>query len=231
MSIMDNNKCNLQNPKCEFYIPMGRVGSLVIQAPVVLSSLKISIPLSANIDLSDSYNDISTLSNKIFLSKPKLKNRNKLYLNGYVEKKIESKGFCIQTLNIPIHVDIPIDFSLLPSYKSPEKECDNYYYKKSPAPVSFSIESIEIDEDSYSIIDCSYVNNMTISIKITLTQIQYVFIPEPEGDVLLSKSEPLQSQSTNDNFYYTVGFSNCTGLIANKTCIETSSKEIKNKKE
>lgn len=227
---MDNNNCSCQNPKYEFYIPMGRVGSLVIKAPVVLSYLKISIPLSSNIDLSDSYSSLNTLSNKIFLSKPKLKNGN-LYLNGYVEKKIESEGYCIQTTNIPIHSDIPIDFSLLPSYKSPEEKCDNYYYKKSPSPVSFSIESIEIDEDSYNIIDSSYFNNMTISIKIILTQMQYVFVPEPEGDVLLTKSEPLQSQSSNDNFYYTVGYSNCTGLIANKICKERSLKKTDNKKE
>ncbi|MDO5517470.1 MAG: hypothetical protein Q4F66_07930 [Clostridium sp.] len=228
---MDNNKCNIKNPKCEFYIPMGRVGSLVIQAPVVLSRLKISIPITSNIDLTDSYENIDTLSNKVFISKPKLKRKNKLSLNGYIEKKIDHKGSCIVTTTIPIYADVPIDFSLIPSYKPSDNECENYYYKKSPSPISFSVDSIEIEEDSYKLVDHSYVNNMIVSIKFTLTQMQYVFIPEPEGDVLLTKSEPLQSQSSTDDFYYTVGYNDCTGLIANKTCLESSSKISENKKD
>lgn len=221
---MDNNKCDIKNPKCEFYIPMGRVGSLVIQAPVVLSRLKISIPITSNIDLTDSYKNIGTFSNKVFISKPKLKHKNILYLNGYIEKKIDYMGNCIQTTNIPLCADVPIDFSLLPSYKSSDKDCENYYYKKSPSHISFSVDSIEIEDDSYKLIDCSYVNNMVVSVKFTLTQMQYVFIPEPEGDVILTKSEPLQSSSSNDDFYYTVGYNNCTGLVANKISIKSPSK-------
>ena len=111
---MDNNKCNIKNPKCEFYIPMGRVGSLVIQAPVVLSRLKISMPITSNLDLSDSYKNIDTFSNKVFISKPKLKHKNTLSLNGYIEKKVDYMGNCILTTNIPIYADVPIDFSLIP---------------------------------------------------------------------------------------------------------------------
>lgn len=212
---MDTKKYNCNNPKCEFYVPMGRVGSLVIQAPVVLTRLKISIPITSNIDLPDSYNNINTLSNKVFLSKPNIDCNGTLSIEGYIEKKIEYMESCQLSTKIPFGTEVPVNYSILPEFKDCNNESKTYY-KKSPYKISFSIDSIDIESDSYKIVECSYENSMTVSIKLTLTQNQYVFIPEPEGDVLLYKSNAVQSDNANDDCYYIVGYDKCSGLIANK---------------
>lgn len=216
---MDKKKCNCNNAKCEFYVPMGRVGSLVIQAPVILSCLKISIPITSNIDLPDSYENIKTISNKIFLSKPNIDCNNKLFIDGYIEKKIEYMKSCQLSTNIPFDAEVPINYSIVPAFKDCINENKNYY-KKSPSQISFSVDSIDIECDSYKVVECSYENSMTLSIKLTLTQNQYVFIPEPEGDVLLYKSNAVQSDTTHDVCYYIVGYDKRSGLIANKKSLE-----------
>ena len=181
---MNNKKKNCSDTKYEFYVPMGRVGSLVIQAPVVLSRLKASIPITSNIDISNSYNDINTLSNKVFLSKPTISNNSILSIEGYVEKEIQYSKTCDLNTKIPFNTRIPFKFSVLPEIKNSNNSNSNFY-TRSPAQISFSIDSIDIDSDSYNIVNCFYENSMVISIKLTLTQNQYVFIPEPEGNVLL----------------------------------------------
>ncbi|HCW54715.1 MAG TPA: hypothetical protein DG753_13495 [Clostridium sp.] len=221
---MNKKKNNCNNTQAEFYVPMGRVGSLVIQVPVVLSIVKVSIPISSNIDISDSYDDVSTLSNKVFLSKPTLSNNSNLSIEGYVEKKIEYMTNCNLNTNIPFAATIPVNFSILPETKNSTSTSNNYYKRPSPK-ISFSIDSIDIESDSYEIVNCTYENSMVISIKLTLVQNQYVFIPEPEGDVLLQKqnSNAIQSNDSQDNFYYTVGYDRNSGLIANKIPINNNS--------
>lgn len=215
-----NNIDNTNNTNSEFYVPMGRVGSLVIQAPVVLSHLKTSIPITANIDLPNSYNNINTLSNKVFLSKPTLNSNFILSIDGYVEKDIEYEKNCNLSTTIPFKTRVPINFSILPENRSSNNE-NNNYYKKPPSKISFSIDSIDIEYDSYTTANSYYENSMTISIELTLMQNQYVFIPEPEGDVLLQRSNVIQSTNSQENFYYTVGYDRNLGLIANKTEINS----------
>lgn len=217
---MDKKKNNCNNTQAEFYIPMGRVGSLVIQAPVVLSIVKVSIPISSNIDISNSYDDVNTLSNKVFLSKPTL-NNSTLSIEGYVEKKIEYMKNCNLNTNIHFDAAVPINFSILPETKNSTNTSNNYYRKPYPK-ISFSIDSIDIESDLYQIVNCTYENSMVISIKLTLAQNQYVFIPEPEGDVLLQNSNAVQSNDSQDDFYYTVGYDRSSGLIANKISVNNN---------
>ncbi|NME81819.1 hypothetical protein [Clostridium sp. SM-530-WT-3G] len=218
---MNRKKNNCNNTQAEFYVPMGRVGSLVIQAPVVLSIVKVSIPISSNIDISDSCNDVSTLSNKVFLSKPVLSNNSNLSIEGYVEKEIEYMTNCNLNTNIPFTATVPINFSILPETKNSTNTSNNYYKKPYPK-ISFSIDSIDIESDSYKMINCAYENSMVISIKLTLAQNQYVFIPEPEGDVLLQNSNAIQSNDSQENFYYTVGYDRNSGLIANRITVKNN---------
>lgn len=76
------------NISCEYYVPLGKAGSLVIQAPVVLSRIKITIPLSSKINLSKSCMKLKTKQNKVFIKKPRLSDENKLILTGHIEKFI-----------------------------------------------------------------------------------------------------------------------------------------------
>lgn len=76
------------NISCEYYVPLGKAGSLVIQAPVVLSRLKITVPLSSKINLSKSCMNLKTKQNKVFIKKPRLSDENKLILTGHIEKFI-----------------------------------------------------------------------------------------------------------------------------------------------
>lgn len=86
------------------------------------------------------------------------------------------------------------------------------------------MEFIELIQDNIQYTDSGYVNKLILSLQFSLTQLQYVFIPEPEGDVQLLKpnsNTPIQTKKTND-FYYSIGFDNSIGLIANRTFIDNS---------
>ena len=82
-----NEKNTVSNDiSCEYYVPLGKAGSLVIQAPVVLSKLKITLPLSTKINLSKTSLHVKTKQNKVFIKKPRLSSENKLILTGHIEK-------------------------------------------------------------------------------------------------------------------------------------------------
>lgn len=217
------------NISCEYYVPLGKAGSLVIQAPVVLSRLKITIPLLTKINLSKFCLNLKTKQNKVFIKKPRLSSENKLILTGHIEKLLfytssdsdntenikNNKTF---NLYIPIENYISINFDQIPvrSEKSTQ-----YYYEKGDEPISYNMESIQIINDNIEYTDSGYVSELTLCLQFSLTQLQYVFIPEPEGDVILLQphsNKPLQNPN-NDNFYYSIGYDHSIGLIANKTML------------
>lgn len=217
------------NISCEYYVPLGKAGSLVIQAPVVLSRLKIDIPLSTKINLPKSCVNLKTKQNKVFIKKPRLSPENKLILTGHIEKSLlyassdldntinmeNNKTF---NLYIPIEEHISINFDQIPVRNEKQTQ---YYYEKGDEPINYNMESIQLINDDIEFTDLGYVSELKLSLQFSLTQLQYVFIPEPEGDVILLQphsNKPLQNPN-NDNFYYSIGFDHSTGLVANKTML------------
>lgn len=218
------------NISCEYYVPLGKAGSLVIQAPVVLSRLKITLPLSTKINLSKTALNVKTKQNKVFIKKPRLSSENKLILTGHIEKllfythnKAENTSDLKDTktfnLYIPIDEQITVNFDQLPVHFEKNTE---YYYEQGSEPINYNMESIQIINDEIEYTDSGYINELTLCLQFSLTQLQYVFIPEPEGDVILLQphsNKPVQNPS-NDNFYYSIGYEHSTGLIANKTIVD-----------
>ena len=217
------------NISCEYYVPLGKAGSLVIQAPVVLSRLKIQIPLSTKINLSKSCLNLKTKQNKVFIKKPRLSSENKLILTGHIEKFItftsvdsdntadikRNKTF---NLYIPIEEHISINFDQIPVITEKNTQ---YYYERGDEPISYNMESIQLIYDNIEYTDSGYISELTLCLQFSLTQLQYVFIPEPEGDVILlppHSNKPLQNPN-DDNFYYSIGYDHSAGLIANKTML------------
>ena len=217
------------NISCEYYVPLGKAGSLVIQAPVVLSRLKIDIPLSTKINLPKSCVNLKTKQNKVFIKKPRLSPENKLILTGHIEKSLlyassdldntinmeNNKTF---NLYIPIEEHISINFDQIPVRNEKQTQ---YYYEKGDEPINYNMESIQLINEDIEFTDLGYVSELKLSLQFSLTQLQYVFIPEPEGDVILLQphsNKPLQNPN-NDNFYYSIGFDHSTGLVANKTML------------
>lgn len=227
-----NEKNNLsKNISCEYYVPLGKAGSLIIQAPVVLSYLKVNIPVYTNINLSKNCLNVKTTQNKIFIKKPLLASDNKLILTGHIEKSLSyktnsnntSKFSGTKTLNIDIQIEehVNITFDQFPVKNEKNTE---FYYEKSDEPINCNMEFIELIQDNIQYTDSGYVNKLILSLQFSLTQLQYVFIPEPEGDVQLlnpNSNTPIQTPKTN-NFYYNIGFNNSVGLIANRTFIYNS---------
>lgn len=215
----NNNKCDAVS--CEYYVPMGKVGGLVIQAPVILSNLKVTIPLSETIDLNQPDLNFKTLKNKVFLMHPKLTKENKLFLKGYIDKLLIYSENLKFNLKISFKELIPIDFNQFPIYKKYDNE---YCYIKKNEPISFNIDFIKIYDDVVEYKTTKYVSSLKLIIQLSLIQIQNVFIPEPEGDVKLlpSNLQPVvQSNLSNIDFYYTLGYNPDIGLIANKTISDT----------
>ena len=217
------------NISCEYYVPLGKAGSLVIQAPVVLSRLKIDNPLSTKINLPKTCVNLKTKQNKVFIKKPRLSPENKLILTGHIEKSLlyassdldntinmeNNKTF---NLYIPIEEHISINFDQIPVRNEKQTQ---YYYEKGDEPINYNMESIQLINDDIEFTDLGYVSELKLSLQFSLTQLQYVFIPEPEGDVILLQphsNKPLQNPN-NDNFYYSIGFDHSTGLVANKTML------------
>ena len=110
---------NLNELKCEYYIPMGKPGSIVIKAPVVLSTLKISIPINKRINLNSKSSRIEIISNKISIKKPKFNKDNRLVINGYIHKYIKYfNNNSNKNIGRNLEVKIPINSEILINFDS-----------------------------------------------------------------------------------------------------------------
>ncbi len=215
---------NLNGVKCDYYVPMGKPGSIVIKAPVVLSTLKISIPINKKINLNSKCSRINIISNKISIKKPKFNRDNRLVIKGYIHKYIRyfNKNFNKDIgrnleIKVPINSEILISFDQIPIYNSVSNK--NTFYEESKA-IKCNFECIKLISDCISQSEYNYFNESLLELTVTLTQIQNIFIPEPDGDcVLISnnlKSNQLKNNSfENNNNNYLVGYDSSRGLIAN----------------
>lgn len=220
---MQKNIYNSNKVQYEYYIPMGKAGPLVIHVPVVLASLKISIPLCTKININKNIKNINTIINKIFLTKIQLDSKNKLLVSGHVKKELLYHD--ILNKSHPFNIKIPFNEKIIIKFNQvPICTHDNvqYNYKKTPNPINFDIEYMKIINDSISKTKKNYLNTMVVSLKLTLSQVQNIFIEEPEGDALLLSQNslpPILDKFYNKTFYYTIGFDPKTGLIASKNMI------------
>ena len=215
---------NLNELKCEYYIPMGKPGSIVIKAPVVLSTLKISIPINKRINLNSKSSRIEIISNKISIKKPKFNKDNRLVINGYIHKYIKyfnnnsnkNIGRNLE-VKIPINSEILINFDQMPIYNPVSNK--NIFYEESKA-IKCDFECIKLISDYIAQSEYRYFNDSLLELTVTLTQIQNIFIPEPDGDFVLitNNLKPNQFKNNgaeNKNSHYLVGYDSSRGLIAN----------------
>lgn len=215
------NQNNSNKVNCEYYVSMGKPGSLIIKAPVVLSNLKISIPITTELNFHARYINISENTNKISLSTLEITGNNELIIKGFIYKSLKysinkidinsTKNF---NLDIPIEEKININFEQIPINNNIDFKL---YYQKNSQPIYCDLDYIQILQDIVTKKNNTYINEIIISLHLSLTQVQNVFIPEPEGNVLILKENSngfiLDKIDTNKP-NYVIGLNPQKGLIA-----------------
>lgn len=215
------NQNNSNKVNCEYYVSMGKPGSLIIKAPVVLSNLKISIPITTELNFKESYINISENTNKISLSTLEITGNNELIIRGSISKVLKysinklnlnsSKSF---NLDIPIAEKVNINFDQIPINNNIDFKL---YYQKNSQPIYCDLDYIQVLQDIITKKDNTYINEIIISLHLSLTQVQNVFIPEPDGNVLILNENSngfILSNVDTDEPSYMIGFNPKKGLIA-----------------
>lgn len=215
------NQNNSNKINCEYYVSMGKPGSLIIKAPVVLSNLKISIPITTELNFKESYINISENTNKISLSTLEITGNNELIIRGSISKVLKysinklnlnsSKSF---NLDIPIAEKININFDQIPINNNIDFKL---YYQKNSQPIYCDLDYIQVLQDIITKKDNNYINEIIISLHLSLTQVQNVFIPEPDGNVLILNENSngfILGKVDTDEPSYMIGFNPKKGLIA-----------------
>lgn len=215
------NQNNSSKVNCEYYVSMGKPGSLIIKAPVVLSNLKISIPITTELNFKESYINISENTNKISLSTLEITGNNELIINGSISKvlkysinKINLNSTKSFNLDIPISEKININFDQIPINNNIDFKL---YYQKNSQPIYCDLDYIQVLQDIITKKDNNYINEIIISLHLSLTQVQNVFIPEPDGNVLILNENSngfILDKTDNDEPSYMIGFNPKKGLIA-----------------
>ncbi|WP_419747758.1 hypothetical protein ACNULB_08845 [Clostridium perfringens] len=217
------NQDNLNKINCEYYAPMGKPGSLVIKAPVILSKLKISIPIYTKINLKENYINVIDKNNKILLDTLKIRGENELVIKGNISKTLKyfSNKYSINSLktfnmNIPIKEKVNINFNQAPINSNINLKL---YYQKSSQPIYCELECIKIAKDIITKINNTYVNKFGIYLYLSLIQVQDVFISEPEGNAFILRENSkyfVLDESDFEKENYLIGFNPQKGLIAKK---------------
>ncbi|MGG7176892.1 hypothetical protein ACQPU1_04815 [Clostridium paraputrificum] len=220
-------KVHHSKSKDTYYTHMGKAGPLVIKAPVVLSDLKILIPISTILSLDKDYISATSDYNKVIISKLELKNEKELLISGFLLKLLEcsileNNRLCKynRVFKIPIDKKICIEFNQQPNLSC---KCCNTLQTFDSEPINCHLDSIELLKDSSEYSCYEYLSEMIISVRLSLSQVQNVFIPEPEGNVYLqSKGSKnfILAEDYNKDFYYLVGENPKKGLIAEKVIID-----------
>lgn len=215
------NQNNSNKINCEYYVSMGKPGSLIIKAPVVLSNLKISIPITTELNFEENYINISENTNKISLSTLEITGNSELIIKGSIYKslkyslnKFNPNSIKSFNLDIPINERVTIDFEQIPINNNIDFKL---YYQKNSQPIYCDLDYIQVLQDIVTKKNTTYINEIIISLHLSLTQVQNVFIPEPEGNVLIlnknSNGFILDKFDTNKSNYL-IGVNPQKGLIA-----------------
>ncbi|MDR5586374.1 MULTISPECIES: hypothetical protein [Clostridium] len=206
----------------DYYVPMGKPGSLIAKIPIVLTYFEFSFPLYFKLEPNNyiNLNDNSRNSNRVIIDKISLNKNKQLIINGIFIKKIKCSDMCdaessnkCTTIKISINKVLNIKFLHKPNLSTNKT---NIFNKHNINPIKYTIEHVKISDSSYSSQNNNSINKIILSIKLYLSQVQSVFIPEPDGNfVLLNKNSPsFKCTNPNCSDLYVVGFNKDKGLIA-----------------
>lgn len=207
---------------CDYFVTMGKPGSLVIKAPVVIGNITVTLSKTTNIPFDSSYIDIIENINKLSLKPLDLSGNSDLLISGLISKTLQytvnnhMNSTKTLTLNIPLSECLQIKFNQAPILDTIDFK---YYYHKKPDSISCELNYIKIEKDIIKRDNSGFINELVILINISLTQIQDVFIPEPEGEfIVLDKNSNSFKINPQPKTEYVVGYNPDKGLIAeNKT--------------
>ncbi|WP_315080732.1 hypothetical protein [uncultured Clostridium sp.] len=213
---------NYNDINYDYYVPMGKPGSLVAKIPIILTYFEFSFPLFFKLK-SNNYinlNDNSRDSNRVIIDNILLNKNKQLIIHGVFIKKIEysdmrdaKSSIKCTSIKIPINKVLNINFLHNPNLSTDKT---NILNKHKIQPIKYTIEHVKVSDSSYSALTDDSVNAIILSIKIYLSQVQNVFIPEPDGNfALLNKNSPhFKYSGSNCKDLYVVGFNKDRGLIA-----------------
>ena len=201
---------------CEYFVTLGKPGSLVIKAPVVLGTITIKISKATNIPFDPSYIDVLENINKLSLNPLDLDGDSTLLISGLINKTLKyttiTNSIKSLTLNIPINECLEIKLNHSPILDTIDFK---FYYHKKPNPISCELNHIKIEKDVIKKEKNGFFNEFSILLNVSLTQIQDVFIPEPEGEfIVLDKDSNKFKINSPSSPEYIVGYNPEKGLIA-----------------
>ena len=201
---------------CEYFVTLGKPGSLVIKAPVVLGTITIKISKATNIPFDPSYIDVLENINKLSLNPLDLDGDSTLLISGLINKTLKyttiTNSIKSLTLNIPINECLEIKLNHSPILDTIDFK---FYYHKKPNPISCELNYIKIEKDIIKKEKNGFFNEFSILLNVSLTQIQDVFIPEPEGEfIVLDKDSNKFKINSPSSPEYIVGYNPEKGLIA-----------------
>ncbi len=213
---------NCNDINYDYYVPMGKPGSLVAKIPIILTYFEFSFPLYFKLDPNNyiNLNDNSRNSNRVLINTISLNKNKQLIIHGIFIKKIkysdiyDSKpSIKCNIIKIPINKVLNIKFLHEPNLSIDKTNISN---KLNINPIKYTIKHVKVSDSSYSTTSDNSVNAITLSIKLYLSQVQNVFIQEPAGNfVLLNKNSPnFKYSEPSSSDLYVVGFNKEKGLIA-----------------
>ena len=206
----------------DFYIPLGVPGPLVIEAPTVLIDVQIPFALTYRLK-NDNYinlEDISRNNNRIYINNIELLNNKKLQISGIFYKKLQKTNkyypdLCGTEEYIKIYINDIVRLNCTPQLDL--NICENNILqnidtsKISIHPSKACIEKIYL-EKSHKVTFLKIL----LSIRIQILQNQKIFIPEPDGNViLLNKNSPkFKHHFSTLPPEYVIGYNPKNGMIA-----------------
>lgn len=201
---------------CEYFVTLGKPGSLVIKAPVVLGTITIKLSKTTNIPFDPSYIDVLENINKLSLNPLDFDGDSTLLISGLINKTLKyttiTNSIKSLTLNIPINECLEIKLNHSPILDTIDFK---FYYHKKPNPISCELNHIKIEKDVIKKEKNGFFNEFSILLNVSLTQIQDVFIPEPEGEfIVLDKDSNKFKINSPSSPEYIVGYNPEKGLIA-----------------
>lgn len=201
---------------CEYFVTLGKPGSLVIKAPVVLGTITIKLSKTTNIPFDPSYIDVLENINKLSLNPLDFDGDSTLLISGLINKTLKyttiTNSIKSLTLNIPINECLEIKLNHSPILDTIDFK---FYYHKKPNPISCELNHIKFEKDVIKKEKNGFFNEFSILLNVSLTQIQDVFIPEPEGEfIVLDKDSNKFKINSPSSPEYIVGYNPEKGLIA-----------------
>ena len=201
---------------CEYFVTLGKPGSLVIKAPVVLGTITIKLSKTTNIPFDPSYIGVLENINKLSLNPLDFDGDSTLLISGLINKTLKyttiTNSIKSLTLNIPINECLEIKLNHSPILDTIDFK---FYYHKKPNPISCELNHIKIEKDVIKKEKNGFFNEFSILLNVSLTQIQDVFIPEPEGEfIVLDKNSNKFKINSPSSPEYIVGYNPEKGLIA-----------------